>query len=259
MDFFFFFFFFFFSSPIHCSTQEIVLSKANNFRFLKDDAHLVLQIIRTLTSKQSELLLHKCCSEGNVSYFIMLADNIRGGCWWYSSRGWTFPPILCYILLLCNRWQQRGSLTEWCLTWKHRWSKGVELNSSMWKKKHPLTLIDICWTFMETKQWVWAQWGGGWCFSAAVTAMWNTSPVPDSHALSHCCHSTKWRALKSAYLHYDQGTVYRAEYQLQYVGKDGSNAGISQCLHHVGPTNALPGTERTPYTSLSGPVEPVWG
>ena len=160
-----FFFLIFCSSPIHCSTQEIVLSKANNFRFLKDDAHLVLQIIRTLTSKQSELLLHKCCSEGNVSYFIMLADNIRGGCWWYSSRGWTFPPIFCYILLLCNRWQQRGSLTEWHLTWKCGWSKGGSLNSSMQKIVAPLKFN------VNGDQWVWAQWGCGWCVStvAAVT------------------------------------------------------------------------------------------
>ena len=31
--------------------------------------------------------------ESNASYFIMLADNIRGGSWWYGSRCWTFPPI----------------------------------------------------------------------------------------------------------------------------------------------------------------------
>ena len=38
------------------------------------------------------------------------------------------------VLLPCNRWQQRGRLTEWCLTWKYIWSKGVPLNSSMQKK-----------------------------------------------------------------------------------------------------------------------------
>ena len=25
----------------------------------------------------------------------MLAHCIRGGCWWYGSRGWTFPPVFC--------------------------------------------------------------------------------------------------------------------------------------------------------------------
>ena len=48
----------------------------------------------------------------------MMSHDIRGRWWWYSSRGWTFPPRFCYILLPCDRWQQRGSLTEWCLTWK---------------------------------------------------------------------------------------------------------------------------------------------
>ena len=35
------------------------------------------------------------------------------------------------ILSARDRWQQRGSPTEWRLTWKCLWSKGVELNSSM--------------------------------------------------------------------------------------------------------------------------------
>jgi hypothetical protein len=33
-------------------------------------------------------------SESNASYFIMLAHDSRGGCWWHGSRGWTFPPII---------------------------------------------------------------------------------------------------------------------------------------------------------------------
>ena len=36
--------------------------------------------------------------------------------------------------------QQRSSLTEWCLTWKCAWSKGV----SPLKKLHLLTLMDDC-------------------------------------------------------------------------------------------------------------------
>ena len=40
------------------------------------------------------------------------------------------------MLLLCDRWQQRGSLTEWCLTWKCVWSKYVSLNSPMQKRLH---------------------------------------------------------------------------------------------------------------------------
>ena len=84
--------------------------------------------------------------------FITLVHNIRGGCWKYGTRPWTFPPIFCYILLLCDRRQQRSSLTVWHLTWMCIWSKGVELNSSTQKKWHPLSFIDPCWIFMETKQ-----------------------------------------------------------------------------------------------------------
>ena len=44
----------------------------------------------------------------------MLAQDTRGGCWWDGSRGWTFPPVSHYVLLLSDRWQQRGSLAKWC-------------------------------------------------------------------------------------------------------------------------------------------------
>jgi len=60
----------------------------------------------------------------------------------------TFPSIFHYILLLCDRWQQRGSLTKWHLTWKCTWSKGVSPNPSRWKKIAPIDiyrhLLNIC-------------------------------------------------------------------------------------------------------------------
>ena len=62
----------------------------------------------------------------------------------------------CYILLPCDRWQQKGSLTEWHLTWK---CVRIPLWGNKW---HPLTFIDTCWIFMGTKQQMWAQWGGVW-------------------------------------------------------------------------------------------------
>ena len=87
------------------------------------------------------------CYRSNSSYFIMLAHDIRGRCWWHSKRGWTFPPIFHSMLLPCDWWQQRGSLTQWRLTWKRVWRKGVSLNSSIWKKLHPLTFINTWWTW----------------------------------------------------------------------------------------------------------------
>ena len=51
-------------------------------------------------------------SERNAfNVIITLAHSVRGRCWWYCSRGWTFPPIFCYVLLPRDRWQQRGTLT----------------------------------------------------------------------------------------------------------------------------------------------------
>ena len=106
----------------------------------------------------------------------MLAHNLN------SSRGWIFPAICHYILSLCDRWQQSGSLTKCCLMWKRVWSKGVSLNSTTWKKLYPLTFINTYWRFMEIKQWIWAQWCGGWCLSAVGVVMWKTNHVLNDHA-----------------------------------------------------------------------------
>jgi len=78
-------------------------------------------------------------------------------------------------------WQQRDSLTKWCLTWKCIQSKGVSLNSHMKKKLHPLTFIDTCWAFVEAEQWMLGQWGGRWCVLAVVTVTWKTKHAPSSH------------------------------------------------------------------------------
>ena len=77
-------------------------------------------------------------------YFISLAHRVRGRCWWYGSRGWTFPKTFHYILLLSDRWHHRSSLTKWHLTWKCVRSKDVSLNSTMQKKLYPLTSTDTC-------------------------------------------------------------------------------------------------------------------
>jgi len=72
----------------------------------------------------------------------MFTHGVKSEYCQYGSRSRISSLIFRYILVLCHRWQQRGSLTEWCLTWKCVWSKGVELNSSTWNKLHCLTLND---------------------------------------------------------------------------------------------------------------------
>ena len=67
----------------------------------------------------------------------------------------------------------------------------------MRKKLHPMTFIGACWTFTETKQWMLAQWGGGWCVSAVATGTWKTSHVPDSHA-QLSCHELKSVSISSS-------------------------------------------------------------
>ena len=65
------------------------------------------------------------------------------------------------------------------------------------KKLHPMTFIDTCWMFKETKQWMLAQWGSEWRASAVVTATWKTSHVLDGHAqLSH--HEMKSISISSS-------------------------------------------------------------
>lgn len=54
-------------------------------------------------------------------------------------------------------------------------------------------------------------------------------------------------------MHYNQGTVYRTEYQLQRIGNDGGNVGISQ--NQVGPINDHIESERSPYASLPALTE----
>ena len=68
---------------------------------------------------------NKGYSESNAFYFVMLSHNFWGRCGWYSSIDWTFLPVFHYTLLLCDRWQQWGSLKKRYLTWKRIWSKGV--------------------------------------------------------------------------------------------------------------------------------------
>ena len=59
----------------------------------------------TIFSLTEYYILYEGFCESNVSDFIMLAHNVRGRCWQYDNRCWTFPLIFHFILLLCNRQQ----------------------------------------------------------------------------------------------------------------------------------------------------------
>jgi len=106
--------------------------------------------------------IYKGCFESSPSYFFILVHDLRGRCWSFGNRSWTFPPIFHYILLLCNGWQQRGSLT-----WKCTWSKDMSCNFSLWKKSHwhSSILAESLWRPNSD------QTGGGWCRWQWVTLL----------------------------------------------------------------------------------------
>jgi len=137
------------------------------------------------------------CFESYASYLARKIMDIGG----MAVENWTFLPIW-HIMLLGDRQRQKGTLTNWHLMWKCGWSIYVQLNSSMRKKWLPLTFINTCGTFMETKQWIWAQWGNGWCVSAVhetrETATWKTTVF---RMAMHSCHNMKWRAPELAHSH----------------------------------------------------------
>jgi len=64
-------------------------------------------------------------------------------------------------MLPCDRWQKKGSMTKWCLTWKWVWRKGVELNCSMQKKIAP---IDTYWYLMNIS--------GDWTVDVSTVRWW---------------------------------------------------------------------------------------
>ena len=106
--------------------------------------------------------MYEGCSNSSGFYLVMLVHNVWGECWWYSSRDWSFPPIFHYMLLRCDRWQQRGSLTKCCIKKKCVWSKSVSWNSCIRKTWLLLIIVDNYWTFVEPKQWIWAQKSHRW-------------------------------------------------------------------------------------------------
>jgi len=84
-----------------------------------------------------------------MSHVVILAHNIRGGCWWYSSRGWTFPhhyavPFCCRVTVGSRGlvWQNGvwcGSVYE-VKVWK--WGPICGKNGPHW---HSSTLGEHLW------------------------------------------------------------------------------------------------------------------
>jgi len=144
------------------------------FDLSNSEQHCIIRYSHTHTLGLTfTIMFHKSCYEGcsesNASLFIMSAYSIRDGCWWDGSRGWAFVTVFHCMLLLCDRWQQRG--TDKNAIWHGSvWeAKVCPWISPCGKKWHPLAFINTCWTFMGTKQWMWVHWGSSWCVSVVDT------------------------------------------------------------------------------------------
>ena len=148
--------------------------------FLSIKCHIITHYCELISNTES----YKGCFKSIASYFIMLAHRCR--CWWYGSRSWTFPPMFHYILLPCDRWQQRNNLTKWHLIWKYVWSKCVSLNSSMQKKMAPIDIYQ-CWPYVYGDQIMDVSTVRWWvvCFSSG-----NNERQATFRMAMHSCHTT---------------------------------------------------------------------
>jgi len=57
------------------------------------------------------------CSESNASHCMVLAHDVRGGCWWCGSRGQTFPPVF-HDVIAVRQMAAEGQSDTMGLTWK---------------------------------------------------------------------------------------------------------------------------------------------
>jgi len=126
------------------------------------------------------------CSKSNAFYYIMLVHKVRGRHYWHGRICWIFPPIFHVAVRQTSADRHSWQNSVW-----HGSTYEAKICNSIpsfrkKKKMHPFTLISTCWTFVETKQWMWAQWGSGWSIPAVVMVTQKISHVPDSNTqMSH--------------------------------------------------------------------------
>jgi len=129
----------------------------------------------------------------HFSLFLFFKARICGSLCPTSHRTGPNQPI--------NLWQ--------CLTWKHTWSKGVSLNSSVQKKMAPID-TSACWMFfMEIKHSERSEVMSG---TFQQWLQWHERQDTFQMAM-YGFHTTKWRASQLDHLYksvdYNQETMYR--------------------------------------------------
>ena len=129
------------------------------------------------------------CFKSNASCFIVLAHNIRGRCWWYGSRSWTFPiniPLYCVA-----EWQIAAEGVVWPNGVRHGsvyeakmycWVPPCKRNGTHW---HSSMLAECLWRPKHDSEVV------GGAFQQWQQQQWGTSTGADVYkhgiqALVHC-------------------------------------------------------------------------
>jgi len=94
----------------------------------------------------------------------MLAQDVRGGCWWYGSRGWTFPPVF-YVAAL---WQVAAEeQSDTMVSDMEVFMKQMCATEFIPAEKNAPIGIHQCLLHIDGDQMV-KQWGSGWCVSKLV-------------------------------------------------------------------------------------------
>lgn len=52
------------------------------------------------------------CSKSNTYCFIILVHDIKGRCWWYNSRGWTFSAVLWFCCQAPCQFEDCGAIAS---------------------------------------------------------------------------------------------------------------------------------------------------
>ena len=95
------------------------------------------------------------------------------------------------------------------------------------KKWYLLTFIDACQMFLETKHWMWAQWGCRWHVSAVVTGTvghicWcrfsQVHPAGSCSLLAKMYSSWWWLCGKIAFCSWEFGPLYPMQFQWKWIG-----------------------------------------
>ena len=109
----------------------------------------------------------------------------------FSTQCWPWAPQNEFFIrhrIYCSSQHMRVALNVMppillCWLMMSEADGGGMFHQRIW---HSLTFIDVYCTFMETKWWMWAKWGGGRCVPAVAAVTWKASHDPDGHAqLSH--------------------------------------------------------------------------